>query len=168
MSCDGWPTEGYRLLEHPCQRAIRDEIAGAAEVDADSMPTAADGCGIPTFALTLERMAHAFSRFDQLEGAARIIAAMRAHPDLVRGPLAADTVLMRTQPGWVAKGGAEGLLCAVSADGLGVALKIEDGSQRAIRPAAAKFFSSLGVEPASSDVSRRELTRRARRGAPRI
>ena len=29
-----WPTEGYRLLEHPCQQALRDEIAGAAEVDA--------------------------------------------------------------------------------------------------------------------------------------
>ena len=141
-----WPTEGYRLPEHPCQQALRDEIAGAAEVDPESMPTAADGCGIPTFALTLERMAHAFSRLDQLEGASGIIAAMRAHPDLVRGPQAADTVLMRTQPGWVAKGGAEGLLCAVSADGLGIALKIEDGSQRAIRPAAAKFLSSLGVD----------------------
>ena len=141
-----WPTEGYRLPEHPCQQALRDEIAGAAEVDPESMQTAADGCGIPTFALTLERMAHAFSRLDQLEGASGIIAAMRAHPDLVRGPQAADTVLMRTQPGWVAKGGAEGLLCAVSADGLGIALKIEDGSQRAIRPAAAKFLSSLGVD----------------------
>ncbi len=38
------------------------------------------------------------------------------------------------------------MLCAVSADGLGVALKIEDGSQRAIRPAAAEFLSSLGVD----------------------
>ena len=141
-----WPIEGYRLPEHPCQQALRDEIALAAEVDPDSMPTAADGCGIPTFALPLERMAHAFSRLDQLEGASRIIGAMRAHPDLIRGPQAADTVLMWTQPGWVAKGGAEGLLCAVSADGLGVTLKIEDGSQRAIRPAAAKFLSSLGVD----------------------
>ena len=141
-----WPIEGYRLPEHPCQQALRDEIALAAEVDPESMPTAADGCGIPTFALPLERMAHAFSRLDQLEGASLIIGAMRAHPDLIRGPQAADTVLMWTRPGWVAKGGAEGLLCAVSADGLGVTLKIEDGSQRAIRPAAAKFLSSLGVD----------------------
>ncbi len=141
-----WPTEGYRLPEHPCQEALRDEIAGAAEVEPGSMPTAVDGCGIPTFALTLERMAHAFSRLAELEGASRVIDAMRAHPDLIRGPRAADTVLMRTKPGWVAKGGAEGLLCAVSAEGLGVALKIEDGSQRAVRPALAKFLSSLGVE----------------------
>ena len=154
VPCHGWPIEGYRLPEHPCQQALLDEIARAAEVDPESMPTAADGCGILTFALTLERMAHAFSRLDQLEGASRISAAMRAHPDLIRGPQAADTVLMRTQPGWVAKGGAEGLLCAASADGLGVALKIEDGSQRAIRPRQRSSSRRSGSTPASSDMSR--------------
>ncbi len=74
------------------------------------------------------------------------MAAMRAHPELIRGPLAADTMLMQTQPGWVAKGGAEGLLCAVSTDGLGVALKVEDGGQRAVRSALAAFLTRLGVD----------------------
>ena len=55
---------------------------------------------------------------------------MRAHPDLIRGPLAADTRLMRALPGWTAKGGAEGLLCASGPDGLGVALKCADGASR--------------------------------------
>ena len=142
----GWPTAGYRLAEHPCQRALVAEIAAAAEVSGDSMPIAADGCGILTFALSLERMAHAFPRLGALEGGGRVMDAMRAHPDLIRGPLAADTMLMQTQSGWVAKGGAEGLLCAVSADGLGVALKVEDGAQRAMRPALAAFLMSLGVD----------------------
>jgi L-asparaginase II len=144
----GWPTESYRLADHPCQQALVAEIAAAAEVDAASMPVATDGCGILTFALSLERMAHTFSRLGRLDGGPRVIAAMRAHPDLIRGPLAADTMLMQTQPGWAAKGGAEGLLCAVSADGLGVALKVEDGAQRAIRPALAWFLVSLGVDAA--------------------
>jgi L-asparaginase II len=143
-----WATAGYRLAEHPCQQALLGEIAAAAEVDADSMPIAPDGCGILTFALSVERMAHAFSRLGTLEGGGRVTDAMRAYPDLIRGPLAADTMLMRTQPGWVAKGGAEGLLCAVSADGLGIALKVEDGGQRAIRPALARFLLSLGVDAA--------------------
>ena len=142
----GWPTEGYRLPEHPCQQALLAEIAAAAEGDPGSVPTAVDGCGILTFGLPLERMARAFSRLGQLDGGARVLAAMRAHPELIRGPLAADTMLMKTRPGWVAKGGAEGLLCAVSADGLGVALKVEDGAQRAVRPALAAFLMSLGVE----------------------
>ena len=142
----GWPVEGYRLPEHPCQQELLAEIAAAAEVEPESMPTAADGCGIVTFAMPLERMAHAFSRIAELEGGTRAGMAMRAHPDLVRGRLGADSVLMKTQPGWVAKGGAEGLLCAAGPDGLGVALKIEDGATRAVRTALAAFLATLGIE----------------------
>lgn len=142
----GWPVEGYRLPEHPCQQELTREVAAAAEVDPASLPTAADGCGIVTFALPLERMAHAFSRLASLDGADRVVAAMRAHPDLIRGPLAADSLLMRVAPGWIAKGGAEGLLCAVGPDGLAVALKVEDGATRATRSAAAAFLGRLGVD----------------------
>ena len=143
---EGWPVEGYRLIEHPCQHAVRDEISVAAMVDPDGISTAVDGCGVVTFALPLARMAHAFSRLVQSEGATRIIEAMRAHPELIRGPGAADTELMRTQPGWIAKGGAEGLLCAASPEGLGIALKIEDGSGRAVRSAAAAFLRRLALD----------------------
>jgi L-asparaginase II len=55
-------------------------------------------------------------------------------------------MLMQRLPGWIAKGGAEGLLCAASADGLGVALKAEDGSWRPLRTAAAAFLEGLGFE----------------------
>lgn len=142
----GWATENYRLLEHPCQQAMLAEVAAAAEVDPQRIVVGVDGCGIPTFALSLECMAHAFSRLAELEGGSRAMAAMRAHPELIRGPGAADTMLMKIDSGWVAKGGAEGLLCAVSADGVGVALKVEDGSQRAIRTALATFLARLGIE----------------------
>jgi L-asparaginase II len=68
---------------------------------------------------------------------------MRAHPRLIRGDRAADTMLMQTLPGWIAKGGAEGLMCAAG-DGLGVALKAEDGSARPLRPALAALLGRLG------------------------
>ena len=143
---EGWESRGYRLLEHPCQQAMQREVAAAAEVPADALPTAADGCGVVTFALALERMAHAFARFRELEGGARVARAMRAHPALIRGPDAPDTLLMERLPGWIAKGGAEGLLCASSDDGLGVAVKTEDGSWRPLRTASAAFLGRLGIE----------------------
>jgi len=121
------------------------EIAAAADIDASSMPTAVDGCGVVTYALTLERMAHAFSRLESLDGGLRAADAMRAYPELIRGGSAADTELMRLGDGWVAKGGAEGLLCATR-DGLGIALKVEDGGQRPLRVALAAFLSQLGFE----------------------
>jgi L-asparaginase II len=91
-------------------------------------------------------MALMFSRLEQVDGGATVAAAMRAHPDLIRGPIAADSLLMRELEGWTAKGGAEGLFCAAGPDGLGIALKVEDGSMRAIRPALAAFLSRLGLE----------------------
>jgi L-asparaginase II len=140
----GWESEGYRREGHPCQQAMLAEVAAAAEVDSSRIPTSPDGCGVVTFGLTLERMARAFSRIERLEGGALVAGAMRAHPELIRGPGSADTELMRALPGWTAKGGAEALLCAVSGEGLAVALKVEDGGGRAVRPALAAFLDGLG------------------------
>ncbi|HXF98852.1 MAG TPA: asparaginase [Gaiellaceae bacterium] len=142
----GWPSEGYRLAEHPCQRAMLAEVAAAAEVEPASVPVAVDGCGVATFALPLERMARAFAVLERREGGPRVAGAMRSYPELIRGPEAADVRLMLRLPGWIAKVGAEGLLCAASPHGLGLALKVEDGSGRAVAPALAVFLSRLGVD----------------------
>jgi len=142
----GWPTTDYRLPAHPVQQACLDVHAEAAEVEPRELRTGVDGCGIITFALTLERMAHAFSRLESLPGGDRIAAAMRARPDLVGGPDGVDYLLMCAASGWLAKGGAEGLLCAAGSDGVGVALKSEDGSSRPHGPALAAFLHRLGVE----------------------
>lgn len=142
----GWETRGYRLPEHLVQQACRDAHVEAAEVDADDLATGTDGCGIVTFALPLERMARAYSRLEALTGGDRVAAAMRARPDLVGGPDGADFLLMRDAPGWLAKGGAEGLLCAAGPGGIGVALKAADGASRGIGPALAAFLSRLGAD----------------------
>jgi L-asparaginase II len=162
-----WPSEGYRLAGHPVQDAMLGVHAEAAEVAEDEIPSAVDGCGVLTFALPLERMAHAFARLEQLDGGERIAAAMRAHPELIRGPRATDTRLMRTLPGWIAKGGAEGLLCAAG-NGLGVALKAEDGNGRALGPAAASFLRQFDLDLGELAVTRVENSRGEAVGEIRI
>jgi L-asparaginase II len=127
---NGWPFAGYRLPEHPLQVWIR-ELLDAGEA-------AVDGCGLPTYALSLSATAALLTRTPD-----RIAAAMRARPDLVGGRGIDDTELMAALPGWLAKRGAEGLLCAVSPAGVGYAFKVEDGNGRALRPALAQV---LGVE----------------------
>jgi L-asparaginase II len=135
----GWPLAGYRLAEHPCQQAMLAQVAALTETN--DIPTAIDGCGVLTFALPLDRMATAFTRIDEA-----VADAMRAHPELIRGPKALDTNLMQALPGWVAKGGAEALLCAARPDRFGLALKVEDGSNRALRPALGAFLESVGLD----------------------
>jgi L-asparaginase II len=139
----GWVTEGYRLAGHPLQDEILAEVSEAAGATPE---TAVDGCGVVCFALPLEQVALIFSRLEEREGGAQVVAAMRAQPQIVGGAGQPDTELMRTLPGWAAKGGAEGLFCAAGPDGLGVAIKSQDGAYRPIRPALAAFFGSLGLE----------------------
>jgi L-asparaginase II len=141
----GWQSSGYHLAGHPVQEAMLAEVSAAAEVSPDSIATGVDGCGVVTFALTLERMALAFARLQTLQGGERVAAAMRRRPELIRGVGAADTDLMRALPGSVAKGGAEGLLCAAAPDGTAVALKAEDGNGRALKPALAALLGELSI-----------------------
>jgi L-asparaginase II len=145
LECGAEPSK----VRHNCSGKHAGMLAlceAAAEVEPDGVPAAVDGCGVVTFALPLERMAHMFSRLERLEAGAEVARAMRAHPELVRGGDATDTVLMQRLPGWTAKGGAEGLFCAAGPDGLGIALKAEDGSSRPLGPAVAAFLAGLGVE----------------------
>jgi L-asparaginase II len=122
-----WPLHPYRDPNHPLQQRVA-ALVGPAD-------TAVDGCGVPTFAMALSRMAELFATIPP-----RIVAAMTAHPDLVGGRGADDTGLMTAHPGWTAKRGAEGLLCARSPEGECFAFKVEDGSSRALRPAIAQVL----------------------------
>jgi L-asparaginase II len=92
-----------------------------------------------TYAMALEGLAAAFARLagGGLDDAgARAARAMRAHPALVGFPGSIDTELMAAETGVVAKIGAEAVIAIGTADGRGLAVKILDGSARAIDPAA--------------------------------
>jgi L-asparaginase len=160
----GWPREGYRLQDHPLQQAIVAEIAGATGTRDAELPLAVDGCGVVTFALTLERMAAAFGGLAQgePEGATRIVAAMTANAELVEGPGWTANELMVALPGVVAKHGADGVVCAGFTDGVGVALKVEDGAYRAIFPAAAHFLGLSALAERPIENSRGDVVGRVR------
>jgi L-asparaginase II len=125
----GWPLHPYRDPAHPLQQRIAQLVPGAPGID---------GCGLPTIAMSLAEMAELFTTIPR-----PIVAAMRAHPELIGGSRADDTELMQALPGWVAKRGAEGLFCALSPDGVGWVFKVADGATRGLRPALGQV---LGID----------------------
>jgi L-asparaginase II len=160
----GWGSDGYLEQRHRLQR----EILRAVRRASDANPIlGVDGCGAPVFGLPLSRMATSFARLARPERlgvwagtARRAVGAMRAHPFLVAGTGRSDTLLMEAARGVVAKVGAEGLHCAAILDpGIGVAVKIADGGDRAAGPALVCALAQLdGLSPSELD----ELTRLAR------
>ena len=149
----GWPLAGYHEADHPVQQRMLAEMAKWAAVDAGSIPTGVDGCGVVTFGLSLHAMARMFASLSRAtrrnEGAAaRVVQSMMRHPEVVGGTSnRMCTALMQAAQGRIfAKVGAEGVYCAgVPGAELGIALKVEDGSLRAAEPALLSVLRSLNV-----------------------
>ncbi|MDP8956590.1 MAG: asparaginase [Actinomycetota bacterium] len=147
----GWDLDSYRQPDHPLQRVVEEVVLQASALH--RVAIGVDGCGVPVHSLPLRSMATIYarlsapSRWNRFEGAIRtVVSAMTGEPYLVAGRNRVDTELMETVQGLVVKGGAEGLLCASVPDrGLGVALKVRDGSSRAAAPALIRLLQNLAV-----------------------
>lgn len=150
----GAPAEGYRRPDHPVQRLILETVCRFTGLEAHEFVMGVDGCGVPTFGLSVERMALAFAtlmRPDDLpesdqRAAATVRGAMTAHPHLVGGTGRADTDLMRIAGGRILmKGGASGVLCAGVEGGIGIAVKLESGPERVTAPIVIEALRLLDV-----------------------
>jgi L-asparaginase II len=149
-----WPTYGYERRDHPVQRCCLQAVAAWAAIPETDVGQAVDGCGVVAFALPLENMARAWSRLarsvrDGEEIPSRIVNAMRTRPFLVGGTDRFDSVLIQETEGRVvAKIGAEGVhSVGVPELGLGFAVKVDDGAQRAQFPAVLRVLQLFDVLP---------------------
>ena len=146
----GFDTETYREPEHPLQQAVLAAVTAAA--GQEPLAVGVDGCGVPVHALPLHAMATLFARLvrGDLPKSDVAVGAMRRAPYMVAGRDRVCTALMEATE-VVVKVGAEGLVCAaLPREGLGVAIKIEDGNPRALDPAivqALRLLGALGDEP---------------------
>lgn len=163
----GWSTSGYEREDHPVQQAVLESISTWSRTRASDIGRAIDGCGVVEFTLPLAAMARAYAAFgqaaeDQTGVAARVLHAMRTRPFLVGGTDRFDTILSEdTDGGILAKVGAEGVHCAfVPGLNVGIALKVEDGSQRAQYPALLEVLQCLGAIPSELPPRLAELRQR--------
>ncbi|MGH2793909.1 MAG: asparaginase [Actinomycetota bacterium] len=141
---NGWPFDDYRSPDHPMQRAVAATLSRLAGREPDRAAT--DGCGVRTFAFSLEASATLFGRL--ASAAPAVVDAMAARPFFVAGTGRLCTAILRTLPGVVIKIGAEGLACvALRERGLGFALKSRDGTQRARDVAVVAVLEALEMLP---------------------
>lgn len=153
----GYPTDSYLSPEHPLQTMILEIVADAMQVNASSIHLAVDGCSVPTFGTSVADFARAFAAFaapamspsarirSYEQSFGRLYAAMVAYPENIAGRGSLDSELMRLSHGKVAaKIGAEGLLClAVPGHGLGIAIRMLDGTYRGLNLLAVSVLEQL-------------------------
>lgn len=157
-----WPLETYLQPNHPLQQEVLKRVSELLAVPAAELVVARDDCGAPTLQLQLAQMALLFAHLGAgaLPDLERLSRAMLAHPELVAGDERFDTELMRLGHGQViSKGGAEGIQCLSRVgEGLGMAIKVEDGSARAKHAVALHLLEQLDwLTPAGLDQLRQRF-----------
>jgi len=142
-----WPLESYLQGDHPLQQQVLKQVGELLGMPGAELVVARDDCGAPTLQLQLAQMALLFAHLGagQQPELERLSRAMLAHPDLVAGEGRFDTALMRGGHGQViSKGGAEGIQCLSRVgEGLGLAIKVEDGASRAKHAVALHLLRQL-------------------------
>lgn len=157
----GWDIQGYQRSDHPVQDRMRRVTSTWTGLARGDLREGVDGCGVVCFAVPLRVMAESFARLAEaarVGGAAgHVCGAMMRHPYLVAGTDRLCSDLMAAAPGIVAKVGAEGVYgVSIPDEGLGVAIKVEDGGWRAVDAALVSLLVGLGC---LDERGRRELHR---------
>ncbi|NEW05445.1 asparaginase [Paenibacillus sp. SYP-B3998] len=147
--------EVYMNIEHPVQQLMLQTVCDMSDVPKEQMQLGIDGCGVPVFGLSINRLALAFARLgcpDELTVARasacrRIVAAVRKYPQYLAGSDRFDTRLIEVTGGRIiGKMGAEGIFAlTIPEQGIGFVLKIEDGNQRAMYPAVVEALKQLNL-----------------------
>ncbi|WP_147126451.1 asparaginase [Shimia ponticola] len=152
----------YLEIDHPVQVAVKEHFEDLT--DEASPGWGIDGCSAPNHATSVQGLARAMAAFanaDDSTARGRAMLSLRQamikHPDMVAGAGRACTELMRAAPGVALKTGAEAVFVGILPEkGLGVALKIADGSVRAAEAAIAHVLVQLGLlDPAHPDALKR-------------
>jgi L-asparaginase II len=152
LACSqGWPVQNYVAAEHPVQQAVRAALEDLTGERLGSENRGIDGCAIPAYAIPLRRLALAFARFatgaglapERARAARRLRAACAAYPYLVAGTGRFCTETMRLLGSSLfVKTGAEGVFCAALPEqGLGMAVKVDDGATRAAEVVTAALIA---------------------------
>jgi L-asparaginase II len=138
---------------HPVQREVKATLESLGGTTIGEDVCAVDGCSVPTWALPLDALATAFARFGSGTGmapgrakaAARLRTACAAHPWHVSGTGRFCTEIMqRFGARLFVKTGAEGVFCAALPEqGLGIAVKCDDGASRAAEVMLAATLAQL-------------------------
>lgn len=166
----GEPIDDYVLPEHPAQRRVRAAVTAALRLPEADLLLATDGCSLPTFGAPLRAFAVAYATLaaphaapagagrEQAAALDRLRTAMVAHPENVAGEGELVTDLMALAGGRIAaKSGAEGLIClAIPERGLGVAVRILDGSFRAHPAVVFALLEQLDLLDAAALAALRE------------
>lgn len=149
----------YLKYDGRVQTVIRDMVVDVTGADRATMHWGIDGCSAPNYAMPLSALATGFARYawaasqpdERLSQAqragAKIARAMMNYPEMISGTGRFDLQLVEAAGRKIfSKVGGEAVECVgIPWKGWGIAIKIGDGSVRAIPPLMTSILNQLGI-----------------------
>jgi L-asparaginase II len=144
---NGWDTQTYLNFAHPLQQLIKSTMEECTGELVEHIGV--DGCGAPLLSTSLIGLARSFGTFSGPNAdpnQQKIATAIKDHPEYLSGTRRPDFHLIKSVAGMVSKIGAEAVYGIGLADGSAIALKIDDGGERAAGVVAAAILENvLGI-----------------------
>ncbi len=152
----GADLKSYLQIDHPTQKKIKNTLENFYEYKLDDEKSAIDGCSIPTYLVPLKNLAEAMALWSKPKtldidlqlACSETYSAMVKYPELIAGTEQFCTHITKKLSGrGVVKVGAEGvMIAAFKEQGIGIALKAQDGtSARAVQVAVSWLIQKLGI-----------------------
>ena len=150
----------YWKPDSAAQQEILRAISILSEVPQEQVQVGVDGCGVPVFAVPIQKIAVAFKNIacidtiqdeELRQAAARFIPRIHKYPLMMRGTGYLCSRI-NEDPNLIAKGGANGVYgIGLKKERIGIALKIKDGTE-AIWPILIKeIFRQIGYHCAETN-----------------
>lgn len=145
----------YNKPEHPMQKEILQIMSNMCDINQENIFIGIDGCGVPVHGIPLKNMSIAYAKlttpnilYENYKFACnKITKAMNAHPEMVAGTNGFCTEFLKNTNGrFCGKLGAEAIYCiGVIGKDMGITVKVEDGSFRALYPAVMNTLIQLNL-----------------------
>jgi len=152
---NNYSIKNYIKINHPVQKRILNIFSKFAELDKNNIKIGIDGCSAPVFAIPLFNMAISFLNFvnpvnfpiKYQSACNKIYKSIVEHPEMISGTNGFCTELIKHTKGkLIGKIGAQGVYCVgVKNRNIAIALKVEDGSLKAVPPIVIHILKNLNI-----------------------
>ena len=153
---NGFHLKGYIEPDHPVQQTIMGTFESICEYSLENAPTDRDGCSVPTWAMPMTNLAFGFAKLsdphsalpeETAQAVSKIMDSVTEEPFMIGGTNRCCTKIMEILKNKAfVKYGAEAVYTASLPEyGLGIAIKIDDGSVRAVEVALLRILDEIGV-----------------------
>lgn len=136
----------YWNVNHPVQQMITASVKDLLNIsEHDLFSLALDGCGVPTYCISLQKMAQSYQQLYKDERLQPVVSAVMNKPYMIAGRDRIETDIIR-YCSYFAKSGSDGIFCVSIPDSdISIALKVEDGNDDAAESAIVEILSILNL-----------------------